>query len=672
MAQKSAEKVIKKNTGKSSNTASAKKKSGAVSTAKKSTSKKKSAKKENIKDLSEANDKKKKDLRLKGSLIEYPFLLEIKPNERYLFRSNDYKCDDQYCTILSYFHKDGAFDDFPAFWGINRVPTGLANDVSVTCVQSVERLSDGWVKNHQQSAENIATMNSYQQSDVNNKTSATKANKRENDLTIIAEELQAGATYLQCAFRIQIRAKSYEQLVDSIHTIERLYVDRFSTLYATSYDGEQAKELSSLLRPIAYKKGKPFYFTSTELAGEYSLITRGIEDNEGDYVGEMKGDVNTAAVLFDIDDYSHHIIVGSEQLDDTYYRAHVTDLWGSKISQACLMNNHKVAHIILDDCQLDLLGPGFDTISREINMNKGDINMFELFGDYDDELSLFAMQMRKLILMAEQAYESTPEDRSIIRGSLEEVATKFYIEQRMWVNDAANNRDRVRVVGIPHQSIPKLEMFTAYLDTEYKALVGAGSGRDPEKLHAISVLNLTFKNLLANNGDLFNTTTNSVIDEMRGMRRTIYRFDELFQRSSGIMMAQLINILAFVCSTLGAEDTLIIHGAEFIDDSVKDYVDTLLLQLYNKHGRVCFLYNDIDRMLADQQFSYIDKADYTILGNMTDNECKEYQKVLGQTIPSNMVKIMVSKNDNKFTYIHRDYQNVIFDRDFILMPKYDI
>ena len=106
MAQKSAEKVIKKNTGKSSNTASAKKKSGAVSTAKKSTSKKKSVKKENIKDLSEANDKKKKDLRLKGSLIEYPFLLEIKPNERYLFRSNEYKCDDQYCTILSYFHKN--------------------------------------------------------------------------------------------------------------------------------------------------------------------------------------------------------------------------------------------------------------------------------------------------------------------------------------------------------------------------------------------------------------------------------------------------------------------------------------------------------------------------------------------------------------------------------------
>ena len=632
------------------------------------TSKSKSKKKSDapIKDLTAKN--KRETVEVKGTIINYPFLLEIKPKERYIFRSNDYKCDGQYCTILSYFHKQGAVDNYPAFWGINLIPSGLKHDVSIICVQTIERKSDGWVKDRQQNAENVAQMNANEQDSSTNRTNRLKSMKRDTDLTTVAAELQSGATYLECAFKLLIRANTYEELVDTIHEIERLYTDRFSTLYATSFDGNQRQDLASLLMPLSYKLGKPFGLTSTELAGQYSLITRGIEDNNGDYVGEMTGDVNTAAVLFDIDDYVHHILVCSEQIDNTYYRAHVPDMWGSKISQCCLMNNHKVAHIILDDCDLYSLGPEFGTISREINMNTGDINMFELFGDFDDEISLFSKQMQKLKLMAEQAYKSNDHERSIFENSFEEVATKFYIENRMWHNDAANNRDKLRVVGVPHTSIPKLDMFCAYLDTEYKAL-STSSNHDSEKLHAISVLNGTFKNLLSTNGDLFNTITNPVIDEMKLARRTIYDFSELSSRGIGLMMAQLINILAFICSYLGEEDTLIIHGAEFITDDVKEYIDSLFLQLYNKGGRVCFLYNDMDKMLKDQRFNYIDKADYTILGNMTENACAIYQDVIGANIPANMSKLITRRGNDRFTYVHRDYQNVMFNRDLVLFPN---
>ena len=135
------------------------------------------------------------------------------------------------------------------------------------------------------------------------------------------------------------------------------------------------------------------------------------------------------------------------------------------------------------------------------------------------------------------------------------------------------------------------------------------------------------------------------------------------------MMAQLINILAFICSYLGEEDTLIIHGAEFITDDVKEYIDSLFLQLYNKGGRVCFLYNDMDKMLKDQRFNYIDKADYTILGNMTENACAIYQDVIGANIPANMSKLITRRGNDRFTYVHRDYQNVMFNRDLVLFPN---
>lgn len=615
------------------------------------------------------NKKNKQEQRkVEGSLSEYPFLMSIKPKEAYIFRSNSYECGGYHHSILSYFHVDGAIDDYKPFWGIDMIPIGLEESVVVTHVQTIERMTDGWIKEHQSQAENVAAMNSNETDNSGtNKTGQIKADKRETDLEIVARELQSGATYLSCSFRLLVKAPSLEELDKAIKTIESQYVDHFTTLYAGSYDGEQRNELASLLRPQNYKKGKPFYFTSTELAGEYSLLTRGIEDDAGEYVGRMHGDVNTAAILFDIDNYRHHIVVCNEQIDITHGRQYASDLWGSKVSQSCLINDHKVAHIILNGCDMNEIGPRFDSITENVNMNHGDINMFEMFGSIDEELSLFPMQMQKLILMTEQAYPSTDADRAIIRGALEEIATKFYVDNRMWYENAGNNRDRLRVTGIPHADVPKLEMFCAYLEIEYKAMVNS-TNYDPERLHAISVLRTTFNNLLSNNGDLFNTTTTSVIDGCGCARRVIYDFSELRGRGIGIMMAQLLNIISFCTGNLGLGDTLIIHGAELIDNSIKNYLIALFEQLYSKGGRVCFLYNNNEKMLNDVAFSAMDKADYTILGSMTDNCVAKYQDTLGQTIPSNLVGLITSKSES-LTFIHRDYNNVVFNRDLVLFPK---
>lgn len=612
--------------------------------------------------------KDKEEKIIDGSISDFPNLMKVKPKESYVFKSNYYVSDGNYYSILSFFHNDGSIDDFPTFWGIDLIPSGLDKDISITNIETVERMSDGWVKEHQTQAENVAQMNTTEQSNPgSSKTNRLKANKRELDLNEIALELQAGAVYLACAFRMRVKAPTLEKLDNAIGAIERHYIDAFTTLYANSYDGEQCSELSSLLRPIAHKKGKPHYFTSTEYAGAYSLVTRGIEDDAGEYVGTMFGDVNTAAILFDIDRYKRHIIVCNEQLDMTYGRNYAADLWGSKISQSCLMNNHKVAHIILDGCNLSDLGPEFATITRKVDLNRGDVNMFELFGDFDDELALFAMQMEKLTLMTEQLYAPTDTERSIIRGYVKEIATKFYTDKGMWYENAKENRDRLRVVKIPHKDVPKLELFSTYLQTEHKRALNS-SAKDEEEIHALKVLNQTFKNLLDNNGDLFNTITTSEIDKCRNARRVIYDFSQLLVRGKGVMMAQLLNIISFCTGNLGLGDTLIIHGADMIDDTVKDYLTALFEQLYSKGGRVCFLYNDNERMMDDIDFSHMDKADYTIMGYMTDNCVARYQDVLGQTIPSNLVNLITSKNDY-ITFLHRDYTNVVFRRDLILKPR---
>jgi hypothetical protein len=378
----------------------------------------------------------------------------------------------------------------------------------------------------------------------------------------------------------------------------------------------------------------------------------------------MFGDVNNSAVLFSVDGYGKHVCVGNEFYNEGLGRVHVSDMWGSKISQSCLIHNGRVVHIVLDGCDLDKLGPKLEGLTYKLDMNTGDVNMFEMFGEFKNELSIFATQMQKLILMAEQAYETTESDRSIIRGSLEDVATKFYIDNRMWYENAKEHQDRLRIINIPHNEVPKLEMFVSYLDTEYKKSISSDT-RDNEKVHALSVLSATFKNLLSANGDLFNCITNNNIDGTITGRRVIYDFSQLRRRGEGVAMAQLVNIIGFACGNLGQGDTIIFHGTDQIANRVKQYIMDQLDALYAKGGRAVFLYNNIDKMFNDKAFSHFDKADYTILGTMTKNQVADYQKALGQTIPGDLSGLVTIKNEG-LAYLRRGYMNVVFEQDLAL------
>lgn len=593
----------------------------------------------------------------------YSHLLAIKPKEKYVFYSDYFKVDGQYASILSFFHMDGATDGYPAFWGINRIPTGLDADITTIGFEQIRRMTRNWVDSHSSLAEAVSNLNTQE---ANKGTNATKTKniRKHQDLELIAKELADNAAYVECTFKLMVKAPSLEKLDKALDAIGRRYTESFGTLSAAPFMGYQRQELSTLFSPIKKKPGHPFYFTSPEFAGEYNLVTHGMEDPHGEYVGKMHGDVNNSAVLFDVDGYTHHVVVCSEGYNESLGRVPVADVWGSKISQSCIIHNGRVVHIVLDECDLDKLGPKFEGLTYKVDMNNGDVNMFEMFGETKNELSIFANQMQKLILMAEQAYETTESDRSIIRGSLEEIATKFYVQQGMWVENAKEMRHRVRAVNIPHESVPTLRDFVPYLNTEHKAALAA-EVQDTERVHALNVLKSTFSGLLSTNGDLFDRITSSAVDGCVRGRRVIYDFSSMRRRGEGVAMAQLVNIIGFAVGNLGRGDTVIIHGADKIANRVKDYINDQLAMLYDKGGRAVFLYNNMDRMISDKAFNRFDKADYTIFGYMTPTQVESYQTSMGQNIPGDLSRLVTTKNPN-LAYLRRGYVNVVFEQDFLL------
>jgi hypothetical protein len=611
-----------------------------------------------------------------------PHLLSMKPRERYVFHSDYFEVDDYFACVMAFFHREGAPDGFAPFWGMNRVVSGLPDGVTICLFEQVARMSDAWVARHQTAAENVAAHNEVEQYSGGSMTNKEKSTRSIADLETIAVELNGGASYLSVHNRILVKAPSLSVLEDAVAKIERWYMDNLGTVWAAPRVGRQKRELSDLFVKNVKKIGKPSgYYTSTEFAGSYSLVTHGLEDPTGEYVGCMDGDVNNSAVILDVNRFKHSVVIATEQIDESRGRARVSDMWGSKLGQACMIDNvrdttsptglrgGRVVHLLMDEVDFGRLGPAFEGLTSHVDLNRGDVNPFELFGSTDDELALFSQQLEKLKLMIEQTQAPDPRDRDIMRGMLQKVATKYYISRGMWVNDAMNNRDKLRIVGIPHDEVPHLSLFCMYLAKELRAAERAEAS-NPDTLRALTALQTAFDNLLSANGDLFNVTTNPVIDSVVGGRRVIYDFSSLMRRGKGVAMAQLVNVIGFAIGNLGRGDLVVIHGAENIDVDIRDYVDTQFNQLWRVGGRVAYCYGSVEAMLADQEFNRFDKADYTILGSMSRNTMLDYQQRLGQRIPDDLENLITDAS-RQLCFCRRGLDNVVFAQELMLDPAVD-
>lgn len=208
----------------------------------------------------------------------HPDLLEIKPREGYVFHSDYFKIDDQFATIVSFRNIIGAEDKFGAFWGINLIPRGIDERVTTINFEQIERMGESWVQEKQTKAETVSNMNNNAQNATGSAKTKVKAKRDYSDFQTVVEELANGASYLNTKDKMLVIAPTLKLLEDTMMIIENYYNNNLGTVIAAPYQGEQRQELSNLLSDNKFKRGKGWYFTSTEYAGKYNLVTHGMED----------------------------------------------------------------------------------------------------------------------------------------------------------------------------------------------------------------------------------------------------------------------------------------------------------------------------------------------------------------------------------------------------------
>lgn len=624
-----------------------------------------------LRGLSSLVNKRKREESEKGQkekilIRDFPLFRKLKPRQKYIFRSDYFEIDNTFATILTVLHHTGSDDSLGYFWGINLIPRNLGNDVSVRRLENVSRVSESWVDQHQGKAEGLLENRAAEIAQEGSMSSKHRLNKEQHQLVEIAQDLLNGASYLRVAYRLLVKAPTLKKLDDTVNKINRQYKDRFDTVHAEAYTGEQKRELSSLFKKVDEKLGRNFMFTSSEFAGSYSLVTRGIEDPDGEYIGQMEGDVNNSAVLMNLDRYESHVVIAGRAEAQTlsgwdFKGERGVDVWGAKLGMNALINNRRVVHLVLNRSRVSDIGVDLSDITSNIDMTRGDINPFELFGEKEHELSIFPAHLEKIYLMVEQLQPMTEDTRARIRGALQEVLNDFYVDKRMWARNAQENRDSLRLVGIPHSQVPRLPEFQAYLDMEYNAQVQA-KNKDPEVMNAYGFLRTAFRDMMDSNGDLFNTTTSDIIDRAKISNRIVYDFSSLIRRGRGLMMAQFVNALGYAVGNLSQGDVVLLHGVEHLAPGIKQYVRDQFDQL-NDHGvRIVFIYNSIDRMIADRGFNQFESADYTLLGGMTKSTILEYEDVLKQEVPVALKSLLEHKERYRY-YLRRGFDNIVFAND---------
>lgn len=611
----------------------------------------------------------KEELANSKPLRRSPTLRSIVGKHGIVFHSDYMEIDSHFAQILTIVDREGADRDKPKFWMTYLIPRNLGDHVEARLIMPIETMTEHFTDKAQNNAEGTKYSQESQANETGSSKDVQTANARAEDLQIISSDLNAGDKYLATQIKIFLKADSLLALDAARIRLNHTFITyNFGGVRAVPFEGQQRDEYQNLLVAPMDQISKPQMFTSYELAGSYDLLTHGITDPAGEYVGAMRADVNNSAVLLDVDNFDDTVVVASK--DQATNRLSSPEelkgnrnstLWGVKIAQAALTNGHRVVHFVMNYTKPTKIGADLSKITTKVDMNQGMLNPFQMFGKREDQLSIYSAHNEMLSLMAQQI--STDLESRDLNKVLRDLLKRFYVQYGIWQDNPKTNFDLLRATTLPNETYPLLSRFNTYLS---QALQAALQRHAANEVASIERLQGVFDRMESDDGDLFNVKTSDVLTNAQNYWQVYYDFSRLLDRSESVAMAQLLNVVGFATSQLRDHDVLIIHGANVIRDSVKDYLTKRVFARLQQRGvRLVFLYDSIDACLDDADFCRLNHADYTLFGTMTSKNVEKYQKLQDVILPKPLASAIETRYPGLF-YLNRGIDKIIFVQDLVL------
>lgn len=586
---------------------------------------------------------------------------QIQPEKDLRFESDRYELDGRVGAILTITIKEGSNYKLPKAWGVNLIPDVSDPKVSVSLITSVNAVPEKEVIDKVTEATKSAKGSIEEAEDSGQLADATAAEQLASDMDDIASEIKSGS-YMHLSIRLNVIADDEEALQQALQEIEIGYSNYFSKISLEQFIGEQQKDYRNFFAAPRNQLGYNYKMTSQELGGMAPFITRGLEDINGVFVGKLTADVNSGAIMLDTQKFDRLALVGARQEavinGRRYYGISKSSLWGVQYAQDALMRGHKVHQLILNNAEpLKFGGVDLSSITTEINMAKGSINIFEVFGRHEEELQLFAVQIEKLKLIVKQLNPDLTESELQLFG---EVIQQFYVDAGLWVPNAKNHRDELRLVGIPSSQVPK---FARVADYFKKGLLESRSGMakakyDESDEKALKQLERLFAELFDKYGDVFGKQTNLDTKRIQRSLQSIYTFKGMERGSKGVFMSQVINALSYLGGNVNRGDLVIIHGAERIDDSMYDYFKQQVEYYWSQGVKVVLLYDTPKAMLDSKMY---DDAGSVMIGPSTKSEMDLFDQKFDAPLPATVRNELSNSGREDVYYFKRQMESALFE-----------
>lgn len=582
----------------------------------------------------------------------------------------------------------GKADDLPTQWGVYFIQDLVsdaigkddnANSINVSFINSIRPFDSTWLKQHQRDADR------YSNKTADDNQEKARVQNEQEDLATIAHEIDRGSSYLAIGLKYVVAAKNLHILDEFLKSLQRRLQRNIPGIIVALPNGDVDLEFSRLFDDPMKEPGRKFMFTSREYAGSYNLVTHGVEDPTGVYVGEQKGDINNTAVIWDMTRFNSNAIIATGNRfarKRDYQRGMIppdfklmsgSDLWlNTLIMQLVREKQGRVFTLALDPLHMT---DRLDTVTSRIDLNHGQINPFEMFGQPGNETQVFSANLSKWEAMTRQMAEQTLRIKDSTQtepitttelADLTDTLTTFYHDSHMWPKDPKNEPEKIHILDLPHEDVPRLTKFIAYLNTEYTKYSRPVYG-DPVKADEFNKLISIYRRMQSTAGDLFDTATDPIFGQLGQKRHTLFDYSHLSERKGNILLIQLLNSISAIANQTRDGDVLIIHGAQRIINLTQSYVNQILDDLYARHVRVVFSYNSVQAMLDDTKFNRMSSADWVLTGHLTVDQISQYNKLLGnQRRMTDTVESLIQSNIESRYYLRRGQDNIIFDANQLM------
>lgn len=639
--------------------------------------------------------KEKVDARLE---LRDTFLDRIKPVGNVKFNSMDIMIEGRYARVLTFIVRQGSMTNLPPMWGLDLTPSirsdvdpDLAKRTSAKMIINVSRRTKQWVNAKIPQAMDVSQEGISESNKAGQAMEALLFREQAETTRKIAQELNQNASYLDLSIRIIVKADNRQDLDDAVRSLERDYTSKFQTsVTLVPFVGQQLQEFKSMTDSAETKIGENYQLTSREMAGSYNFHTRGVNDDDGNYVGYLSGELNNDPVLLNTMHFediatiyaegkAHDVI--SETSSNIRHPFYATTAWGVQVTHDALIRGNRVMHFVLNN--ENIVRPSSDftdmkPITQHFNMSQYDktINLLEPFNTTNDEFHEFDVQSDKIATIIKQysQQESSTDDSVLTNADMRNLTALlkgFYMHANMWVSGAKENREHLRFLNIPSDQLPTISEFAVFTGSvlaksrkEARATGGAmGDTKSIDKLHSI------IKSISEQRGDMFDKQTNIDRKSIQRAKQVIFDFDSLGIRSSQSLMAQFVNTFSFAEREIGYGDVIVIHGADTLSPSVAQFLKRRIRQLNDRNIKVVLMYNDSKVMLdgnIPEHKEWFQKATMRISGVMTADSVKMYQKALGITFSSRTAQTLSSTTDRYVYLFNRGRQSILFNHHIVL------